>query len=270
MKHLTKLDLMDVSFLIPVRIDSLSRLENLEIVVKYLNKYFNTHVLVMEVDEQSKISEVIKENSDYTFRLSRTSIFRRTEINNTLIHSCKTPIAVLYDSDIVISPFQLFQAVKQIRSKQHAFSLPYDGRFLQVDYYNKRIFKKCIRIDFLSSGINQYSIDTNHSLGGCFMFDVLEYKKTGLENEHIEGWGHDDAERIKRIQKLDYVVYRPEGPLYHLWHERGDNSFFFDEKRERKSYETYFRTCSISRKEIEHDIKSWSWIQSDKIIKFDD
>ena len=45
-----KNELTDVTFLIPVRIDSIVRLENLLEVVNYILNFFNTRVFVLEAD----------------------------------------------------------------------------------------------------------------------------------------------------------------------------------------------------------------------------
>jgi predicted glycosyltransferase involved in capsule biosynthesis len=256
-----KLNFRDISFLIPVRIDSADRIENLEIIVQYLCIYFNTTIQVTEVDQQSLLSKSIKESICYNFQKSHAPVFQRTKINNHLIHSCRTEIAVLYDADIIIPPLQLLNAAECIRKKQAAFALPYDGHFLQVDYYNKKMFKENLDIDFLESGVHLYTTDTHHSVGGCFMFRINEYKKCGMENENIEGWGHDDAERVKRLQKLGYAIFRSPGALYHLWHERKENSYFFDKGRAIKSFENYFKTCSITKEALQQEIAIWPWMR---------
>src|SRR5690606_21229990 len=115
-----------------------------------------------------------------------------------------TPIGVLYDTDVIIPSVQLSDAAAAIRNSKSAFALPYDGRFLQVDSYNKKLFKSMLDIDFLEGGRELYLVDTTCSVGGCFMFNVALYKTCGIENEYIQGWGHDDAERAKRLQKLGY------------------------------------------------------------------
>ncbi|MCC7525694.1 MAG: hypothetical protein IT250_12780, partial [Chitinophagaceae bacterium] len=236
-----------------------SRLQNLEIVIGYLNKYFDTVICVIEADQISHTSQFVKEHTRYFFQSSESPLFHRTAINNRLIHSCNTPLAVLYDADIIIIPQQLHLSATAIRESKHAFALPYDGRFLQVDYYNKRLFQNNLDIDFLLSGTGIYTTDTRCSVGGCFMFNVEEYKKCGMENENIEGWGHDDAERVKRLQKSGYDIFRPRGPLYHLWHERKQNSYFFDEAMAVKSFQRYFNTCSVSVEALQKEIKEWPW-----------
>ena len=51
-----KLDLNDVSFLMAVRIDSMERYRNLLLSIKYLCRYTNCHILILEADAEPKIS----------------------------------------------------------------------------------------------------------------------------------------------------------------------------------------------------------------------
>jgi len=50
----------ELSFLLAVRIDSESRLQNLEIVIKYLKKYFDAPILVCESDTTANVSNEVK------------------------------------------------------------------------------------------------------------------------------------------------------------------------------------------------------------------
>ena len=50
-----KYDFSDVTFLIPVRVDSLYRLENLQLCVHFLQRYFHTSVKVLEAQNRDKL-----------------------------------------------------------------------------------------------------------------------------------------------------------------------------------------------------------------------
>lgn len=253
------IDLSSATFLIAVRIDSSDRLENLEIVIGYLIKHFNASISVMEVDYDSKVSNFIKNNSHYIFRESEDPIFRHTQINNELIHACRTTVAIIYDVDVILPPTQLEKSLQLLTLGNNSFSIPYDGTFQQVDYYNKRLFKNNLDISFLESGHDHYATFTKGSVGGCFVLDVSEYKKCGMDNENIVGYGHEDIERYQRLKKLGYSIPRVEGTLYHLYHSRGRNSYFFDDKTMVKSYEEFFKTCSLSGGELTQEIAAWPW-----------
>lgn len=147
-------------------------------------------------------SDEIKKSINYYFEQSSEELFRRTCINNQLINACETPIAVLYDTDVVISPQQLLESVNMIRQQKTSFALPYDGRFVQVDRYHRKLFSRLLDPGLLMESLLALAVDTYLSLGGCFVFDRAVYRRCGMENEGIEGWGHDDEERVKAAGKV--------------------------------------------------------------------
>lgn len=255
-------DFPQITFMIPVRLESQGRIDNLEIILAYLRKYFSgSGIIVMEVDDAIRSTGFVQQQSRHLFLHNTDPVFHRTWVNNLMVAACDTPIGFFWDADIIIPPEQVITSLQAIQSNQYHFVLPYDGRFLQVDAYNKQLFKKELDIDLLLSGEPVYGSETVRSVGGAFMFRVADYIKAGLDNQHIEGWGHEDAERIKRLNKLGYPVLRARGALYHLWHERGRNSYFFDSYKATRSFETYFKTCSLSKEELQKEIATWSWIQ---------
>ncbi len=54
--HNNQIDLKDVTFIIPVRIDSIERLENLQLVTNYLLENFQTHILIVEAADRNNQS----------------------------------------------------------------------------------------------------------------------------------------------------------------------------------------------------------------------
>ena len=61
-----KIDLKDCTFAIPVRIDSNDRMENLQLILMYLTHHFDTNIIVIENDKESKLENltVLKYNSE--------------------------------------------------------------------------------------------------------------------------------------------------------------------------------------------------------------
>ena len=53
-----KIDFSDVTFLIPVRVDSVIRIENLMATIRFLQRNFHTNIIVLEADTyKNKILE---------------------------------------------------------------------------------------------------------------------------------------------------------------------------------------------------------------------
>ena len=57
-----KIDLKDVTFIIPIRIDSDDRKRNIDLVVSYLLTHFNTNVIIKESSSKQNfdLSNIIK------------------------------------------------------------------------------------------------------------------------------------------------------------------------------------------------------------------
>lgn len=240
----SKIDLMDVSFLIPVRIESPDRWDNIQIILDFLTSSFDCHILILESDVKPKLNDMLYPNWEYRFQEDHTPFLWRTKINNQLIKKSKSAISIIYDTDVIFPTSQLVEAVNLIRSGKSRFAYPYNGTFLQVDNYNKKIFQKFLDTDWLLFNRPIFAVDSQFSVGGAFVFSTETYRACGMENEKIQGWGHDDAERNKRIKNLGYQLPRIDGPLFHLWHSRNENSYFFDLDKALRSFEVYFEACN--------------------------
>ena len=64
-----KTDLKDVTFMIPVRIDSIIRLENLISVVQYLSRHFDCRIMILEADAYNNgiIKKLLGPKIEYHF-----------------------------------------------------------------------------------------------------------------------------------------------------------------------------------------------------------
>src|ERR1700722_7548226 len=118
-----KLDLKDVTFCIPVRLDSGERSENLRISREYLLDNFETTVLV---------GEQAPKNIDYSVVFEfKEGFFYKTKILNNLYKLSKTPIVASYDCDVIIPVEQLMGAADRIRNGCD-FVYPFNSHFYDV------------------------------------------------------------------------------------------------------------------------------------------
>lgn len=256
-----RIDLRDVSFLIPVRIDSLSRLENLLINIRYIGKFFATNILVIESDSTSHVPvEDLPPSCDYLFIQDDNPFLHRTRINNMLIRKASTPIIVIHDVDVIAPVSQITNAVEILRNHTADLVSPYDGRFTSVDNLFKALFGKILDSDLLL--LNQNKLDTtiDRSWGGSVFMLKRSFLRAGLDNEHFKSWGPDDQERIKRMKTLGYIVKRVPGPLFHLPHERKENSYFSDADTRIKYTEEYLHVSNLRSDELRQYVSTWEWI----------
>lgn len=76
-----------------------------------------------------------------------------------------------------------------------------------------------------------------------------------MENEHFYGWGPEDFERYSRWQAFGYKLFRTEGFMIHLTHQRDINSHFNSVFQMKKLNLELARTRNSSRNQIIQHLK---------------
>lgn len=260
---LQRYDLNDVTFIIPIRMDSEDRLQNLDLITRFLRKHFNTHILVVEKDDIPRINpRTLPKGVNYTFTEDRTRNFHRTRILNQAIINCETPIISIYDSDVIVNPENIIEAVSAIRNQLATLSYPYEGTFVNVDRFVIRNFSAELNFDLLSQFFDHNARHIKHSYGGCCFVNKEHYITCGLENEFFSSWGRDDIERAKRVQILGYKLYRTRGVLIHLNHYRGESSKPQHSITSTEFDKEYLKICGMKKPDLQNYVKSWPWINA--------
>jgi hypothetical protein len=253
-----RIDLTDVSFLIPIRIESESRLENLFIVTRFINKFFETNIFIIESDKSQKIDKEVH-NCNYEFIMDNDPLLCRTRINNLLIKKCKSQFIAIYDADVIFPICQIIESVEQLRVGIADAVCPYDGSCTGVDSLFKTMFAQIIDPELFTYNLGKFVTGTYRSCGGAVFINTDKYIKAGMENEYIASWGPEDIERVKRMKNLGYKVKRIEGHLFHLPHERKENSRYSSHESYIQYMEEYLKVCNMNKAELEEYIGSWPW-----------
>ncbi|WP_044265429.1 glycosyltransferase family protein [Bacteroides timonensis] len=254
-----KTDLKDVTFMIPVRIDSIIRLENLISVVQYLFRHFNCHIMVLEADAYNNgiIKRLLGQKIEYHFIEDYDSTFYRTKYLNIMTEMSTTPFLAIWDADIIISSSQIIEAIGKLRNEKYDIALPYDGKVLDVPISIRELFIKNCRIGELQKqhAKMDYLYKTEALCGGAIFVNAISYKKAGMENLAFYGWASEDFERYNRWQILGYKIHKAKGVSYHLFHPRGNNSKFSHHKQFMNSEASVFTTRASSAEELRERFK---------------
>jgi hypothetical protein len=259
-KKSNRINLLDISFLIPARIDSEDRLENLYAVTRNLLRNFNTHIILTEIDATSKIDVAkLPDGVEYNFVNDRQPKLHRTKYNNQLIRQAVTPYIALYDVDVILPVSQILKAVTILRENKFTAVSPYNGNFIHVDRLMKAIFIKVQDVRFLEENRNKLYKVTQRSYGGAIFINKENYQKAGFENEQLTYWGPDDIERVKRLSVLGYKITRIPGDLYHLAHQRNQNSGYQSRRERVRLMEEYLKVCNMEKDELNQYTDTWPW-----------
>lgn len=214
-----KINLKEVTFTIPVRIDSQDRLDNLNLITSYISYHFDTNILIGEESFEPTLKPI--ENTTYFHYPSDNHLMHRTKVLNNLAKEAKTNIIVNYDVDVLFTVEKYIEAMNLIK-EGYDFVYPYNGVFLNVprSFYNTLNETKDIN-SIINNNFNPLS---TASVGGCVFWNKESFLKGGGENENFISWGYEDNERLIRFSKLGFKHTRLEGPLYHIDHVRSVNS----------------------------------------------
>ena len=232
-----KTDLSNATFIIPVRIESQDRMRNVITSISFLLKNFDTHIIVKEVDKSSLfVSSALPQiteccgsdvrSIEHVFEQSDEPLFHRQKILNEMIALAKTDIVVNYDCDVILSKESYYLAYDAIMKGICDVVYPYG----QGMYQKQVTATDFIVSEFLETGdftyLDRQSKSSTSDFGWAQFFRRKVYIEGGMENENFRAYAPEDKERFYRFTTLGYNVGRINDFVYHLEHERGDNSWF--------------------------------------------
>lgn len=258
-----KKNMAELTFCIPVRIDSEYRMRNLLAVLAFYSRYVDARYILLEADKEQRILNLPPiPGLRYQYIYDENPIFHRTYYINRMLSEVITKVAAIWDTDAIAPIPQLQQAYERILQSGRTMVYPYDGRFWGVEDFYSSIFCKHKKITILTDmDMPKYLIGGYYSVGGAFLVNVQSYKTLGWENEYFTGWGPEDLERYHRLEILGEKPERISGSLYHLYHTRGVNSGDFDEKLALETKKEYIHVCGMLPDELREYINTWDWIK---------
>lgn len=212
------INLLNTTFIIPIYIDSLDRINNIESVIGYLDYNFRTNVIIHELVGDSCLFLRGYDNLNIVhIREDFTGEFHRTRQLNKMLSLVKTPVVSNYDIDVILPIESYVLSEKIILDGDHDVVYPYGvGDFqrkipLSLDRYQ-------FNCTFDLDSISDFILDRS-DCGHCFFIRANEYKRFGGENENFIAYGPEDSERINRFSKFG-SVHRIENFVYHFEHSR--------------------------------------------------
>ena len=234
-----KIDLSHATFIIPIRIESPDRLRNVITTTAFLLENFDTNIIIKEVDSESVFqrdalpvledivnTDNIWVNFNHIFERSDEPFFHRQRVLNEMVMETDTEIVVNYDCD----------AIFPLESYELAYKGIMDGVYDVVYPYGSGMYQKQVKAtdvtvsQFLETGDYEFldAVSNTHTsdFGWAQFFRTKVYIEGGLENENFRAYAPEDKERFYRFTTLGYSVGRIDGVVYHLEHERGENSWF--------------------------------------------
>jgi predicted glycosyltransferase involved in capsule biosynthesis len=255
-----KTDLTDVTFIIPLRIDTVNRLENTLVIVDFLLGNFNSGISILEASHRDTglLRKLLPEEVDYRYLEDSDAIFHRTKYINMLARICDTTFISLWDTDVIVPKAQIEETMKLLRDGNVDFVTPFQDKFLDTSDILRDLYIQTRDLGILEKHQGKMKgLYNPNPVGGVFFANRQSYADAGMENEKFYGWGREDGDRANRWKILGYRHKHVTGPLFHLSHERGLNSSFHSPNQKDKKMAEFQRSLVMSKKELKREIKSW-------------
>jgi hypothetical protein len=235
----------NITAIIPIRIDSDDRLQNINASISFLLNYYDCNVIVKEVDNIQKFNPPNNSKLKYIFeKCDINTPFHRTKIINEMLNIVNTKYVINYDCDMLIPKSTMNKCISMLNSgydlvypypketiyyttklnEQHIKKFLNDPNNSYMDYiiekYMIKIEKKELhffnKINFLKNVI---------CAGGMQFFNTKSYIKGYGENEEFLDWGPEDYERLYRFYLLGYKIgWIDSGNIMHMDHKKTESS----------------------------------------------
>jgi hypothetical protein len=254
-----KPDLTDVTFCIPLRVDSPERMRNLAVVLEYLTANLDTRISLLEDGPRRLAPRYLPgllSRVAYVYRPNESPLFARARLANIMAGQAETPMIVLHDTDVLASPGQYEACARLIRSGRADLASPFSGMCLDVPQEAAAGIQTSRSLE----GVDPEACGRlPHAPGGVVFFDREVFFQGGMENENFVSYGFLDDERLIRFTRLGYRLVRLDGVLHHLSHPRGVNSsLHLNPHKDRNAAEAR-RVRAMTPKELREYVDSWPW-----------
>jgi hypothetical protein len=205
------IELNDLTIVIPVKIESSDRYNNLKTVLGYINHHFKTNIKIIE--ETSNIPKIdfldnFKNLSiDYKFYVvPNNTPYHRTKYLNEMIFSTKTKIVSNYDCDVFFPVETYVNVVNKLLNNESDFIYPYtngygqkqlfysnwqESYFKEWVYYPMIQFLKNFDISVFNDDDENIKIDIT-DVGHSLFANTDKYKEAFAENEDFISYGPED------------------------------------------------------------------------------
>ena len=250
---------MDLSFLIPTKIESEDRLRNVCTVLAFLLKNFDAEILIKEVDDEQNVKKFvfpliykrfggIPDNLHYFYEKPTKEYFHKTKILNDLIEASETSVVANYDTDVIL-PTRCIQAAYELIANGTSDAVyPYAvGPYQKAVKYSPKMFDEFFNSPMGDDDIATYlerdiSISSS-TIGWCQFIRKRNYIDSFMMNESFAAWGPEDCELHYRLLAMGNKVDRIQQYVYHLEHSRTQDSWFNNPK-------------------WQENMKLWEWIRT--------
>lgn len=223
----------DLSFIIPIRVDTDDRIDNCLTVLRFVQMHFpRSEVLLMEQDSEIRTERILEAFPAVrrNFELNPGRFSKSRAVNSGIALSVRALICMC-DTDILLHPDAIRRAAAICRMHRGRVVIPHNRIFLDVSGAMKDEISRSLdmekygRVRRFSDAPVRTDVASRDCNGGIFLAGKELLQLTGGLNKKMISYGWEDTEFIRRLDKLgNYTFMLPEFNLVHLDHRRGSDS----------------------------------------------
>jgi len=216
----------DLTLIIPVKIDSADRLNNLMLTIKYaIDVYRVQHIIVSEYDDTPKLPQLLQAFPQVRYCFMQPipgTVWNKGIAVNAGAHLVTTSILAIWDADIILPVTSIEAAVRALKTTEHDACVPYSvfvnlHRDASSIFRDRHLSKRDLSEFFQDhGGFNEVGLVCT---AACVFVRTGTYRHMRGMSELFHGWGWEDIEFACRLRAL-CNTYLLSGPLYHISHER--------------------------------------------------
>jgi len=243
-----------MTFIIPIRVDSKDRLDNCDTVIRYLTGNFPlAEIILVEQDAKPLSAGLAQKYPAIKWHfIEEGGYFRKSNVFNTGLKLATRKFVSFYDADCLLQVEAYRQTLNILRKGKYKLVLPFNYIFVFVSGSIKRAivasgdpgtYGTIKRVsDFTETDELRMAI----MLGGIFFADRDVVVSEGGFNRNMVSYGWEDTEFLARFHNLGYPAYTMRDySLVHLDHERGPDSRINERYQDNKL--EFYKVMGLSR-----------------------
>lgn len=233
-----KLSLQHIDLIVPYREGSQERRDNLYGVLRHLvETYRDCSIWLMEADARPHFdwSRLGDASIRHVF-IHHDGPFPKARLCNMGARLANSRVLCFHDADSVAMPHALVGAVDGLLHGTASDAICPYWSVINVEGSVRRRFLDTADVGPLSS-LDPATLPPETALlyasanGGVVLFKRQDYLRVGGYNEHLEGWGGEDDELLRRATRLGVRWHSFVPPLIHLHHDTASRSAWIEATR---------------------------------------
>jgi len=270
-----RIDFSNVTFIIPIFVDSEDRLFNLTFLLKYLNSNFITNIKILEATKtDSKILNIISEYDNIDHRiefLKENGQMHRSKYLNIMLSNTETEFVINQDVDVLIPINSYIESINKLEKEGYDLIYPFFKGLSQ-----KMVFIGPMKGDLASSEKEKAAYRDNRGWFFNFMkdhrYDLKKIEKISIpfNNQNLNllkggkvfikdwnsGYGHCSAFKTKSYksgygENENIVSYGPDDfERYERFKSLGYKIAHLSDKKHKVYHMEHYRNSDSNSKNI--------------------